>query len=235
MRAVLSHQLLLGGLTLAMALPMLPAQVEAGPGKVKKRTVLQFASRLTDENNKPVSGIFPMSFALKTPKGKRAYWQEQHWVAVANGHYALELGRLKTLPKAFDPKTAIMEVGIRGTGNVLVEALSGQRSPTTNARTGKTIVPYAEKTGFAYDAEHTATTARIGAYNAKELNETLDKLKKRKNGVRIGSNRIYLTSAGGVGGTKFEQICPRGMLMVGVRGGSGKFIDNVQVICAPFE
>lgn len=233
---------LMAALALALCLPLLPAQVHGGPKTVKKvkkkRTILQFASRLMDEDNKPVSGIFAMSFGLKKPKARRTFWQERHWVAVDNGNYALQLGRARPLPKGFDPKTAVMEVSIRGTGTVLVEALSGAsslQSAAANTPGGKSIVQYAEKTGFAYEAEHTATTARIGAYNAKELNETLDKLKKRKGGVKIGRNHIYLTSSGGVGGKKFEQICPRGMSMVGLRGGSGLYIDNVQVVCAPFE
>ena len=222
---------------LAAGLTLSPGVADAAPSSVKKRTTLQFESRLRDEDGKPVSGIFAMTFALHKPKTKGTFWREFHWVAVDNGHYGLQLGQSKRLPKGFDPKTAIMEVGIRGVGVVLTEALSGSESASggDGAPQPKRIVQYAEKTGFAYDAEHAATTARIGVYNAKELTETIDKLKKKKGKFKVGRNHIYLTSAGGVGGTKFEQICPRNMIMVGLRGGAGLYMDNIQVVCAPLE
>jgi len=63
----------------------------------------------------------------------------------------------------------------------------------------------------------------------------LDKLNKRKSKIKISRNRINLTMAGGVGGNKFEQICPPGTIAVGIRGGAGIYIDNLQVVCAPLE
>ena len=225
-------------LSVPMLLPLLPSTAEAGKRKLSKRTILEFESRLRDENNKPVSGIFPMSFQLKKPKAKRAFWKEYHWVAVDNGRYALQLGRSKRLPKGFDPKTAIIEVGIKGAGQVLREALAGASASLTevvDGPTGKRIVQYAEKAGFAYDAEHATISDRIGAYNAKELKDTIEELKKRKTKLKVSRNRINLTSVGGVGGNKFEQICPPGTLAVGIRGGAGIYIDNLQVVCAPFE
>ncbi len=227
-------------LMFAMALPSLPvaALAKGSTKRPAKRTILEFDSRLRDENNKPVSGIFPMNFALRKPKSKRSFWREQHWVAVDNGRYSLQLGRKSRLPKRFDPKTAVIDVSIKGAGKVLSEPLSGASaslSEVTDGPRGKRIVQYAEKSGFAYDAEHATIADRIGAYNAKELKETLEKLKKRKNKVKVSRNRINLTSAGGVGGNKFEQICPPGTVAVGIRGGAGIYIDNLQVVCAPLE
>ena len=225
-------------LSLPLLLPSVPSVANAGSRTQAKRTILEFESRLRDENDKPVSGIFPMLFELKKPKAKRAFWSEKHWVAVDNGRYALQLGRSTRLPKGFDPKTAIMEVAIKGAGQVLREALAGASaslSEVVDAPTGKRIVQYAEKAGFAYDAEHATITDRIGAYNAKELKDTLEELKKRKVKLKVSRNRINLTSAGGVGSTKFEQICPPGTIAVGIRGGAGIYIDNLQVVCAPFE
>ena len=67
------------------------------------------------------------------------------------------------------------------------------------------------------------------------MKEILDKLDKRKSKFKVSRNRINLTSAGGVGGNKFEQICPPGTIAVGIRGGAGIYIDNLQVVCAPLE
>lgn len=237
-RSRTTQPLVPAALVLALALPLLPAQAVAGPRTLAKRTILEFESRLRDEKDKPVSGIFPMSFQLKKPKAKRAFWQENHWVAVDNGRYSLQLGRSKRLPKRFAPKSAIIEVGIKGIGRVLREPLGGTSASlaeVVDAPAGKGVVQYAEKAGFAYDAERATISDRIGPYNAKELKETLEKLKKRKVKFKVSRNRVNLTSAGGVGGNKFEQICPPGTIAVGIRGGAGIYIDNLQVVCAPLE
>lgn len=211
----------------------------AAPGGDSKRTVLQFESRLRDEEQKPVSGLFHMEFALKKPKQRRAFWTEKHWVAVDNGRYALQLGKNSRLPKAFDPKTALIVVRVVDVGTILEEPLAGADAALAqvdeSAAGGKRIVQYAEKAGFAYDAEHAAAADRFGTWTAKKLQETIDELEKRKVKVKVGKNRINLTSVGGSGGTPFELICPAGTVAVGVRGGAGIYIDNFQVVCAPLE
>ena len=227
-------------LALTWGLLWVPAQADARRRVKKnvKRTVLEFESRLQDERNKSVSGIFPMRFRLMRAKSKRSIWQEKHWVAVENGRYSLRLGQKKRLPKRLDIKTAIIDVSIKGAGTVLREPLAGadaQVAQVDDMPAGKRIVQYAEKAGFAYDAEHATIADRIGAYSAKELHKTLEKLKKRKSKVKVSRNRIHLTTAGGVGGTKFEQICPPGTVAVGLRGGAGIYIDNVQIVCAPLK
>ncbi len=227
-------------LVLTLGLLLVPPAADAKRRGVKrvKRTVLEFESRLQDERHKAVSGIFPIRFRLMRPKSKRSLWQEQHWVAVENGRYSLRLGQKKRLPKRLDIKTAIIDVSIRGAGTVLREPLAGadaQVSQVDDLPAGKRIVQYAEKAGFAYDAEHATIADRIGAYSAKELHKILEKLKKRKVKVKVSRNRIHLTTAGGVGGTKFEQICPPGTVAVGLRGGAGIYIDNVQIVCAPLK
>jgi len=204
-----------------------------------KRTVLQFESTLKDEENQPISGIFPMQFELRKPKGTKAFWKEKHWVAIDNGKYALALGRTTALPKTLDAKTAVLVVSIVGSGEVLNEPLSGE--PVADPEggkfgtDGKRIVQYAEKSGFAYEAERAASTERIGQYTAKLLADTLEALDKRKVKIKVGKNHVNLTSVGGAGGTPFEAVCPAGTVMVGIRGGSGIYIDNFQVVCAPLE
>lgn len=208
-----------------------------------KRTVLQFESTLRDEDQKPVSGIFQMEFDLHKPKEGKAFWKEKHWVAIDNGHYTLQLGHATALPKGLDPKTAVMAVSIVGVGQVLEEPLAGggalaevdDHGVATPGSGGKRIVPYAEKAGFAYETEHATMADRIGNLTAKMLEEALDALDKRKAKVKPSKNVHMLTSIGGAGGTAFEAMCPAGMVVVGMRGGSGIYIDNFQVVCAPLE
>ncbi|MSP90282.1 MAG: hypothetical protein EXR79_00515 [Myxococcales bacterium] len=204
-----------------------------------KRTVVQFDSTLKDEDNKPVAGVFFMQFELRKPKSKRVIWKESHWVGIDNGRYAVQLGRNEVLPKSLDPKTVMITVSIQGVGVVLEEALSGGDAALAeideSAAGGKRIVQYAEKAGLAYEAERAKLTDRIGNYTAKTLQEALDALEKKKVKVKIGKNHVNLTSIGGAGGTPFEALCPAGMVVVGIRGGSGIYIDNFQMVCAPLE
>jgi hypothetical protein len=208
-----------------------------------KRTVLQFESTLRDEDQKPVSGIFQMEFNLHKPKQAKSFWKEKHWVAIDNGHYSIQLGHAVALPKGLDPKTAVMSVSIAGVGQILEEPLAGgaalaevdDRGASTPGPGGKRIVPYAEKAGFAYEAERATVADRIGNLTAKMLQDALDALDKRKAKVKPSKNTHMLTSIGGAGGTPFEAICPSGMVVVGIRGGSGIYIDNFQVVCAPLE
>jgi len=226
----------------SFVIPAAPVEAKGKRAKSRKKkgrkfkTVLAFESRLKDENNKPVSGIFSMTFTLRKKKGKRRIWKERHWVAVDNGNYQLQLGRKKNLPAKFDPDKTLIEVGIDGAGVVLSQLVSGEVSKVmARPSGGRQIVKYAEKAGFSYDSEHATVADRVGPYTGKLLKDTLAKLKKRKGRIKLSRNRINLTSAGGVGGTPFEQICPPGTIMVGLRGGCGIYIDNVQVVCAPME
>ena len=230
-------------LTLSVSLCAVPAYAAANrSGAATKRTVLQFESTLKDEEQKPVSGIFSMLFELHKPKQKAMFWKEKHWVAIDNGHYAIQLGHDAALPKGLDPKTAVMSVSIAGVGNVLEEPLAGggalaevEDSGGGYASGGKRIVPYAEKAGFSYEAERATVADRIGNFTAKMLQEALDALDKRKVKVKPSKSTHMLTSIGGAGGTPFEAVCPAGMVVVGLRGGSGIYIDNFQVVCAPLE
>lgn len=213
--------------------------VEA-PRKADRRTVLNYQSTLKDDDNKPVAGIFQLQFELRKGKAKKAFWREKHWVSVDNGHYALPLGRVSPLPKDFDVKTAVMVISMPGVGEVLQEALAGgdgalSSEPALGGSDGKRIVPYAEKAGFAYEAEKSINAERLGNFTAKLLQDTIDELQKRKVKVKVGKNQINMTSVGGAGGTPFEAICPAGTIVVGIRGGAGIYIDNFQVVCAPLE
>jgi hypothetical protein len=219
-----------------------PAQAEPTARRNEKRTVLSYQSTLKDDENKPVAGIFPMQFALSKGKSKKPFWTEKHWIAVDNGHYSVQLGRTVALPKDLDPKTAVIAISVTGFGEILREALAGGDAAVGEevalggaGNGGKRIVQYAEKAGFSYEAEHAVTADRLGNFTAKLLQDALDELQKRKLKVKVGRNQINLTTIGGAGGTPFESICPAGMVSVGIRGGSGIYIDNFQVVCAPLE
>lgn len=227
------------GIALVLGALLGHAAAAEPPRRADTRTVITYQSTLKDDDNKPVAGIFQMVFELRKPKSKKAFWREKHWVSIDNGHYSLALGRQTALPKDLDPKTAIIAISMPGMGEILAESLSGEAVSTepslAGGGDGKRIVPYAEKAGFAYEAEKAANADRIGNWTAKLLQDAIDELQKRKVKIKVGKNQVNLSTVGGAGGTPFEALCPSGMVVVGIRGGAGIYIDNFQVVCAPLE
>lgn len=54
-------------------------------------------------------------------------------------------------------------------------------------------------------------------------------------GIRIGSERQITESAGGSGGGSYEIKCPKGHVVTGIRGGAGRLIDSISLICQPLR
>lgn len=96
----------------------------------------------------------------------------------------------------------------------------------------KGVVEYAETAGLAYEAEHAKVADRVGDWSQAELE---DHLKNVSGKVRISSSKRYTGSAGGEGGVTYELKCPKGHVVTGVRGGSGIYLDSIQLICSPLE
>ena len=65
--------------------------------------------------------------------------------------------------------------------------------------------------------------------------ESIECLKNVSGKVRISSSKRYTGSAGGEGGVTYELKCPKGHVVTGVRGGSGIYLDSIQLICSPLE
>jgi hypothetical protein len=211
-----------------------------------KQRILVYSGKLLDERAAPVGGVFPLTFAIyNKSRGGKALWSEKHFVAVNNGTYAVELGRKKSIPASVDLNR--LYVGVRlSNGPELVrerfvaEGLEPEtiiRNRGSNVQkqiTANSTVDYAEKAGFAYVAER--------ADDSKLFNGmTLDQLKKKLGGsgggtkVTIGTNTFNAPTAGGNGGTPYQQLCPEGYVVTGLRGGSGLYIDRVGIICSPLE
>ena len=70
-----------------------------------------------------------------------------------------------------------MVVSIPGVGEVLTEPLAGEAALTQvdekPSASGKRIVQYAEKSGFAYEAERATVADRIGNFTAKLLGDPI--------------------------------------------------------------
>ncbi|MGM0556300.1 MAG: hypothetical protein ACQEVA_07960 [Myxococcota bacterium] len=98
----------------------------------------------------------------------------------------------------------------------------------------------------------TATTAdkanAIGDLSAQELkdlsNVALERLGEHiadptaheaAGGIRIGNERQITESAGGSGGKNYELKCPSGYVVTGIRGGAGRLVDSISLICQPLR
>ena len=231
--------------TIAVGMLLMPSLSEAK----KKRKVLEYSGKLVDERGGPIGGVFPLTFALYSkPRGGTPFWKEKHFVGVDNGEYVIQLGRKVRIPsrKSLDQ----VYVGVRITGGPALvrerfvaegganeEVIHQAKNVAVSAGGTKAkggVVDYAEKSGFAYVAEK--------AENASKLEGlTLEKLKKKLGGggaggkITLGDNTFNAPTAGGDGGTLFQQLCPDGYVVTGLRGGAGLYIDRVGIICSPLS
>ena len=211
----------------------------AGPGK----TVV-YEGKLQDANRKPIGGIFPLSFALhRNAKKGRSLWKEEHFVAIDEGRYEVQLGSKTPIPSGLDVSKLYLSVSVSGGNEIVRERLAtggSARNEKPNEAAGKRgrtgdakgIVEYAETAGLAYEAEHAKVADRVGDWGQAELE---DHLKNISSKVRISSSKRYTGSAGGEGGVTYELKCPKGHVVTGVRGGSGIYLDSIQLICSPLE
>jgi len=215
-----------------------------------------YSGRIEDSQGRPIGGIFPLSFSFfRTEKGGRAVWTESHFVAVDNGVYAIELGRLKSFPKGLDLNRAWLSVSITGgkeivrdrfIGNVVETPTAPVAPPTptippVNPAIGAPPQPakgtYADLAGFAYEAEKAKSADTIGGLTATDIRNLAKQAQTPPAAAKakVGSPSRYSDSAGGNGGTEFTLQCPPGHVATGIRGRGAMMIDQISVICSPLE
>ncbi len=222
--------------------------VAAGDAFAKRR-VLVYSGKLLDERAAPIGGVFPLTFALYSKsRGGKALWSETHFVAVDNGGYVVELGRKKSISRSIDLDTLYVGVRITGGPELVRERFLAEgaqpdeiihgRPPKGNGHKQQGgVVDYAEKAGFAYVAEKADNAVRIDGLTLDQLRKQFGGGPKKEGGGKIvlGSNTFNAPAAGGEGGTPYQQLCPDGYVVTGLRGGSGLYVDRVGIICSPLE
>lgn len=203
-----------------------------------------YVGRVVDEAGKPVGGIYPMVFKLyPSVKSRAPIWSEPWWVAVDNGKYRVQLGAKKPLPTRADITNMILSVEITGVGEIVREPFRGKptggsEGPAASAQSrAKGGVKYADTAGYAVEAEHAKNSDRLQNLTLEEVTrKILEDVGGAKGGVRIGKARRLGNRVGGPGGSaEYNEICPPGTVMVGIRGGAGIYIDSIQIVCAPLE
>ena len=212
------------------------------------RKVVPFAGLLQDENLNPISGVFPIRFSLyKTEGSRRAVWNEKLWVSVDGGRYAVTLGEDKRIPRTLELDQLYIGVQLEGVGEILrekltpappvaVESVIAPAPPanvpvqTNTPRTVKSPTDIAERAMHAFEADHAINADKLGNLTVSDLKKMFAPGK-----VTTGSRTRETEQAGGPGGKLYELECPKGYVVTGVRGGSGKYLDSISLICTPLE
>lgn len=204
--------------------------------------VISYKGRMVDEAGKPVSGIFPLTFKLyKSEKKGAPIWSEFQWVAVDRGVYVVRLGEKKALPKQ-DTSEMFIGVEVKGVGEIARERVSpkAEHIGLGPAKRDQSSVKYADSAGFAVQAEHAKNSDRIQNLTIEDLIRKVLEEIGQGGGLgskpKVGQPKHYGQRIGGPGGLgEYNEVCPKGQVMVGVRGGAGIYIDSIQIICAPIE
>jgi len=226
-------------LALALALSMPAGDALARSGKSPR---VPYTGQLQNENMRPIAGVYPMQFSLyKTRKGRRAVWSESLWVAVENGNYTVEIGARKKLPKKLKLERLFLGVEIVGVGEILRERLIPESTPAIASGTPQAPAPppadrntstqnsTVDEAMFAYEAGYAKNAAKINNMDVEELKQYIHVP------VKLGPATKNTGAAGGSGGYEFNESCPKGYVVTGMRGAAGKYLDSISLICSPIE
>ena len=226
---------------------LMPTQASA---KAESRTV-QYEGKLQDAQRKPVGGVYKLSFSLhRSAKRGKSLWTESHFVSVEDGLYALELGHKRPIPKKLKLGKLYLAVSLTGGPEIVrervnldkVSGVEGVRASSDAPRRkdvkvrsdakGRSVVDYAENAGLAFEAEHAKVADKVGNMTEADI---LTSIRDAGGKANLGNGKRYTGSAGGDGGVQYELKCPKGHVVTGVRGGSGIYLDSIQLICSPLE
>lgn len=252
---LLSLALLVAGSVSTVALAQASRERPAAP---VAPTVVEYSGRMVDENGRPVSGVYPISFKLfGGTKSSRLVWSDRMWVSVVDGAYSVGIGASKLLPRNqdFTKLTLVVEIkGVELSRQPFMDAKTAAKVAADMEKKSATVadvklmegkehvpasntgsVKYADSAGYAVSAEHANNCDRLQNFTADDLvKKVLEEGGGGQGPVAIGRTRRYGDRVGGPGGDiEYNEVCPKGYVMVGVRGGAGKFLDSIQIVCAP--
>jgi hypothetical protein len=211
-----------------------------------------YKGRIVNEKEKPLSGIFPLTFTLhKSEKDKKPVWKESFFVAVDKGIFTVELGRANPMPTGVKLSDLYIALSLKDKAEILREKFMPQEVPKVEIvknQTEKTAsketeaggeVSYAKTAGFAAESEHAKNADMVMNMTVEDilmkLKETGTTGSESTGKAKIGTSRRFTNLIGGTGGEDWSETCPKGYVVVGAKGKSGNFIDAIQFICAPIE
>lgn len=210
---------------------------------------------LQDESGAPVSGLFPLKFSVyRGSSSAKPLWEEQHFVSIIDGKYAVSLGLKQPLGEFLLAGERWIGIELAGEGELLrdrlVVELAGGAGPA-QARSASTDGSHARSADFATEAERARTADNalaLDGMSAEKIEELANLALKRLGEhmadpeahassarYRIGTERRPMERIGGSGGTPYDIRCPAGYVVTGIEGRAGRLLDSITVVCSPLQ
>lgn len=216
-------------------------------------TVLHRGRIVTPGGNE-VSGVFPLEFRLfETEDATEAIWQERHFAFVLEGGFQVSLGSVEPLDTELADRQLFIGLYFDGAEvlrePLVLEAEGAAPEPIPESWRDLTFARLTDLALLAIDAELALETDQLGGRTleqvdrSRELAEGLERHAARRDAHMteeqrrraIGLSVEVLERFGGTGGTPYEAVCPRGYVVVGMRGLESRMVDRIELICAPFQ
>jgi hypothetical protein len=237
------------------AQPAQPAPQQSAPAidpsRAPKAYILsRYTGELADDDLKPISGIFRVTFKLFPDiSAPTEIWAETLFVTIVEGRYDVALGRITPIGANLDGRQLFLsatleeEPGERIPFAVLA-ADTRDDSPSGPIFRGKNFADVADRALVATRAATADNCSTLGGKTAeeidqsKELNKRVSELRealREKSSIKLGGQQQVLERVGGAGGNSYQRQCPPGFVVTGFRGGQGQFLDSIEIVCNAIE
>src|SRR5690554_5064907 len=195
-----------------------------------------------------VDGDYTVPLGLNAPLQKSAL-PEDAWIGVE------WVGQGELLRDRF--KIAGKSEGVgAGNGGGATQAsaqweVSDETRELLNAAKGGKRITFADISERAVSADKADTALRaesIGDMSAEEIKKTSELALNRlgehladfdahqaTGGLVLGDNHAVQKRVGGTGGKPYQVNCPPGHVVTGIKGGAGKMLDSISIICTKLQ
>jgi len=240
------------------AQPVQPAQPAAAPTPAtvdpsrapKSYIQSRYTGELADEELKPISGIFNITFKLYPDiSAPQEVWTESVFVTIVEGRYDVALGRVSPIGANLDGRQFFLSATINEEPGERIPfavraATTRDDSPSGPIFRGKSFADVADRALVATRAATADNCSTLGGKTAeeidqsKELNKRVSELRealREKSSIKLGGQQQVLERVGGAGGNSYQRQCPPGFVVTGFRGGQGQFLDSIEIVCNAIE
>ncbi len=237
------------------AQPAQPAPQQSAPAidpsRAPKAYILsRYTGELADDDLKPISGIFRVTFKLFPDiSAPTEIWAETLFVTIVEGRYDVALGRITPIGANLDGRQLFLSATINEepgerTPFAVRAATTRDDSPSGPIFRGKSFADVADRALVATRAATADNCSTLGGKTAeeidqsKELNKRVSELRealREKSSIKLGGQQQVLERVGGAGGNSYQRQCPPGFVVTGFRGGQGQFLDSIEIVCNAIE
>jgi len=240
------------------AQPVQPAQPAASPTPAtvdpsrapKSYIQSRYTGELADDELKPISGIFKITFKLfPDVSAPSEIWSEELFVSILEGRYDVTLGRVVPIGVNLDGRQLFLSAALdEDPGERIPFAVRSadvrDDSPSGPIFRGKSFADVADRALVATRAATADNCSTLGGKTAeeidqsKELNKRVSELRealREKSSIKLGGQQQVLERVGGAGGNSYQRQCPPGFVVTGFRGGQGQFLDSIEIVCNAIE